>query len=269
MKHKGYNNTVTSTNIALKRKFGGKEYQDELGLGWYDVTARNYDPALGRWMNLDPLAEDMRRHSPYNFAFNNPIFFQDYDGMAPMGPDWIDNGDGTFTAEKNDSASTLHSQHLEDKGYTFKETDAMVESQYGENRVEDGIEKSNIDEGNVVEVQGEMDVIAFDKEQAVKSKKVETTRIESGRKEVTKLESKIDSISKEITKSHNQSEAYKALVDMDMVNPSKMQDGGVGAIAAGSMGASRNARDSVNNVKKRKELIEKRATINKTLPKRN
>ena len=52
LEHKGYNNVVNGTEHPYK--YNGKEHNQELGLNWYDYGARNYQPDLGRWFNVDP-----------------------------------------------------------------------------------------------------------------------------------------------------------------------------------------------------------------------
>ncbi|WP_345139980.1 RHS repeat-associated core domain-containing protein, partial [Flavobacterium ginsengiterrae] len=116
LKHEAYN--TVKIGVENKYKYNGKELQDEMGLGFYDYGARHYMPDLGRWIEPDPLLNDLDfkfdpndideddeeevafamkttlgngggifntdNLNPYSYGYNDPVRFEDPDGKCPI-----------------------------------------------------------------------------------------------------------------------------------------------------------------------------------------
>ena len=70
---------ASSTHVQ-PYKYNGKELDTKNGLNWYDYGARHYDPALGRFTTIDPMAEKYYSMSAYAYCGNNPVKYIDPDG---------------------------------------------------------------------------------------------------------------------------------------------------------------------------------------------
>lgn len=80
LRHKGYNNNVSanSNSVASKFKYNGIELEESLGLNLYEMSFRQYDPAIGRFNSIDPVTHYSM--STYTAFDNNPVFWADPSG---------------------------------------------------------------------------------------------------------------------------------------------------------------------------------------------
>ena len=71
-------------SLTLRAGYTGQEDQDvDFGTGLTDFGARQYSPALRRWLTPDPLSEQAYGTSPYAFCNSNPVNYVDVDGEFP------------------------------------------------------------------------------------------------------------------------------------------------------------------------------------------
>jgi RHS repeat-associated protein len=131
-------------------RFTGKELDEETGLYYYGARYLNpqtsmwlsADPAMGEYIPRAPVDDDAKKYNQnlpgmggvfnyvnlhtYHYAGNNPVKLVDPTGM------WIDNGDGTHTAEQDDTLWGLYGADWQEKsGYTGDPRNLQIGQQVG------------------------------------------------------------------------------------------------------------------------------------------
>jgi RHS repeat-associated protein len=113
-------------------KYNGKELDKMYGLNLYDYGTRMYDPAIGRFTTMDPMAEKYYSVSPYAYCLNNPVKYVDPDGRKIK---IANNYAGAMENVAKIAATSLGSQvmnHLigRDETYTLNSTFWSTSSSY-------------------------------------------------------------------------------------------------------------------------------------------
>jgi len=109
-------NTIALTPVdpylgdTFKYKLNGIELSESLGLNVYEMTLRQYDPAIGRWNSIDPVTH--LEYSTYSAFDNNPVFWAD-----PSGADSFSVAGGMmFTGVDAQNVFSRIKDNIESKG---------------------------------------------------------------------------------------------------------------------------------------------------------
>jgi RHS repeat-associated protein len=112
-----------STSGSWTREYNSNSYHYNQGsesntnTGWYETLFRDYDPVLGRFVQIDPLAAKYDNWSPYHYAFNDPVFWNDPSGAG---------GD-----EKKKTSNERRDSDAREISMYFASIDAFANAMYG------------------------------------------------------------------------------------------------------------------------------------------
>ena len=105
---------------------GGTELNSTTSL--YDLEYRNYDPALARMHQVDPMADKYASYTPYNYSFNAPSNFNDVNGADPFSSDQYWKEESVQRKRAMDLSSMYVGNSMNSNGRVFGQSlyDQMV-----------------------------------------------------------------------------------------------------------------------------------------------
>ncbi|QMU66181.1 MAG: hypothetical protein GKR88_19140 [Flavobacteriaceae bacterium] len=102
LKHKGYNNVVNGIENNYFT-YQGQELTEDLGLNMHEWKYRFSDPSIGRFISIDPLAEDYTYNSTYAFQENKLGMGTELEGAELLPHPWM-----VADAAKNPNGVSAH-----------------------------------------------------------------------------------------------------------------------------------------------------------------
>lgn len=123
-----YQHSLFQSN-SYRFAYNGKEMDASMHeeLEQLDYGFRVYNPGLGRFLSVDPLADQFPGWNPYHYVHNNPIRLIDPTGMSAEDYDWIydQQDDGSYKRREgveNDGGENFHTFINNDGTVTYVNT---------------------------------------------------------------------------------------------------------------------------------------------------
>src|SRR5690606_17656385 len=79
-----FNSYQRENSVEQRWRFQGQEHIDDLGLNWDSFKWRNHQPDIGRFFNIDPLAEKFVYNSSYAFSENKVTNHIELEGLEAV-----------------------------------------------------------------------------------------------------------------------------------------------------------------------------------------
>ncbi|MGB5979573.1 MAG: RHS repeat-associated core domain-containing protein [Cyclobacteriaceae bacterium] len=172
-------NTVLPVGPNRRLYNAGSDWQKETGgphSVFYSTQYREYDPALGRFHAIDPMASSFATWTPYMYGYNDPVNANDpngaqavdasggkYDLTNPVPIEyqifWHDPVGGTRVGKRNSTMPTS-GNHWTDK--TFTDEDYKAHRDYFLLSNKAFADKYDVDQSEVLYIDGKLYVLEWD-----------------------------------------------------------------------------------------------------------